>query len=121
MLALRLDAAYCLLVGAGVVCCAGPLAQLLRLPGGVLPAAGAVTTLWGAGVAWMSARMRLRRALRLVLAVNVLASAAVALFSTSAAGLLLALGVLAFALDIAAFAVAQGLALRRLRAAEARG
>lgn len=57
----------------------------------------------------------------LVLAVNVVASAAAALFSTSAAGLLLALGVLAFAVDIAAFAVAQGLALRRLGAARARG
>lgn len=121
MLTLRLDAAYCLLVGAGVFCCAGPLAQLLRLPGGALLAAGAVTALWGAGVAWMSARMPLRHALRLVLAVNVAASAAVAVFSTSVAGLLLALVVLAFALDIAAFAVAQGLALRRLRAAEARG
>lgn len=112
---LRLDAAYCLLVGAGLAVASGTLAGPAGVPSWVLLAAGAATAAWGALLTWLPSRVPLRRALRLVMLVNIVTAAALAVSSAALAGLFVTLGALAIAVDVAAFAVSQGVALRGMR------
>ncbi|MFF2389905.1 hypothetical protein [Agromyces sp. NPDC058104] len=111
---LRLDAIYCVLLGTAVVLSAGPLAELVRIPGVLISTAGLVIVLWAGVVIWLLAKLRIRTALRMVMGVNVLAALLVALCAVAAATLLAVVGVLAVAVDVAAFAVSQALALRTL-------
>ena len=111
---LRLDAAYCALLGAGLAVAAPRVASAVGLPARVLTAAGVLVVIWAGLVVWLLARTPLRGALRLVMTVNILAAVAVATVSLAAAITLAALAVLTVAVDVALFAVSQGFALRRL-------
>ncbi|ARU50676.1 putative membrane protein YkgB [Cellulosimicrobium cellulans] len=117
LLSLRLDAAYCLVLGAVVAALAPSWAPALGVPVPVVAGIGVAVVLWAAVVAWMTARLRLRVALRTVMVANVVAAAAVAAFSATTAGALVLLAVLAVAADVGLFAGSQAVALRRLRTA----
>ncbi|MGX1576253.1 hypothetical protein ACX12M_09610 [Cellulosimicrobium cellulans] len=117
LLSLRLDAAYCLVLGVVVAALAPSWAPALRVPVPVLAGLGVAVVVWAGAVVWMSARLPLRAALRTVMVANVVAAAAVAAFSATTAGVLVLLAVLAVAADVGLFAGSQAVALRRLRAA----
>lgn len=114
---LRLDAAYCLAVGAAVAAFAPLIAQNVALPTPLFVVAGVVVIVWAGLILAMLSRLPLRTALRAVLAVNVVAAAAVAAASVTAATALAVIAVLAVAVDVALFAVSQVAALRTLRPA----
>jgi hypothetical protein len=116
-LSLRLDAAYCTLLGAGVAIAAPAIATSLPMPAWAFVAAGLAVVGWAGLILFMLARLPLRTALVLVMVANLLAAAAVAAVSVLGATLLVLAAVLAVAVDIALFAGSQAFALRRLRAA----
>lgn len=116
-LSLRLDAAYCTLLGAGVAIAAPMIAASLPVPVWTLVVAGVAVLLWAGLLLVLLARLQLRTALRLVMVANLLAAAAVAAVSSLGATLLVLAAVLAVAVDIALFAGSQAFALRRLRTA----
>jgi hypothetical protein len=116
-LSLRLDAAYCAVLGVGVAVAAPVISGPLPLPVAAVVATGVAVALWAGVVVLMLARLPLRAALRCVLGANVLAAAGIAAFSTTGATVLLLLAVLAVAVDVALFAGSQAVALRRLRPA----
>ena len=112
---LRLDAAYCAVLGTVLAVSAPALTSVLALPAAVLMAAGIVVVAWAGLVVGLLARLRLRPALRLVMVVNVLAALGVAAVSVAAATAFAVLAVLAVAVDVALFAASQAVALRALR------
>ncbi|MGB3698102.1 MAG: hypothetical protein WBA05_11780 [Gordonia sp. (in: high G+C Gram-positive bacteria)] len=116
-LSLRLDAAYCTLLGVGVAIAAPTIATSLPLPVWVFVATGAAVVLWADLILIMLARLDLRSALLLVMVANLLAAGAVAVVSALGATLLVIAAVLAVAVDVALFAGSQALAVRRLRPA----
>ncbi|MFF2495749.1 hypothetical protein [Agromyces sp. NPDC058064] len=111
---LRLDAIYCVLLGAAVALGAGPIAEAVGIPGVLVSTAGLMVVLWAGLVLWMLAKLRIRTALRVVMRANVLAALLVALCAVAAGTLLVVVAVLSVAVDVAAFAVSQALALRTL-------
>ncbi|MDT0157927.1 hypothetical protein Q9R19_09855 [Microbacterium sp. ARD32] len=117
---LRLDAAYCAVLGIAVAACSGMLADSIRLPAPLIAAVGVAVILWAALVAWMLVRLQLRAALRVVLIVNMIAVAAVAAASMLASTPPAGLGVVTVAVDVALFAVSQAIALRAGSAASHR-
>ena len=114
---LRLDAAYCLVLGVFVAGMASQIAAVVALPPSLLFATGVIVAVWAGLVLWMVARLRIRLALRLVMGVNVLAAALIAAAALTAASSLVALFVLAIAVDVALFALSQAIAIRKLRSA----
>lgn len=119
MLSLRLDAAYCLILGAGVAFTAPFLATVVSLPVAAVAVAGGAVILWAGVVLWMSIRLPLRLALRAVMIANIVATCAIAGLSAAAAGVFAILAILAIAADVALFAGSQAIALRRLQMAPA--
>ncbi len=113
---LRLDAAYCTVLGAVVAVFSGQIAEGVRLPSLLIAAVGIAVMVWAGGIVWMLARLPLRSALRLVMIANILASVAVGFASATAATLLIVLAVVTVAIDIALFAMSQAVALRALPA-----
>ena len=113
---LRLDAAYCTVLGAAVALFTGQIAEGIALPALLIATAGVAVVVWAGGILWMLARLPLRSALRLVMIANVLAAIAVGFASATAATLLIVLAVAAVAIDIALFATSQAIALRALPA-----
>lgn len=111
---LRLDAAYCAVLGTAVALGAGRIAGGIALPPLVIALSGVAVVVWAAGVWWMLSRLPLRTALRLVMIANTLAALSVGLVSVAAATVLMVGAVLAVALDIALFATSQAVALRTL-------
>lgn len=109
---LRLDAAYCVLLGAAVAIFAEQIAAGVALSPILIASAGVAVVVWAGGILWMLSRLPLRRALRLVMSANVLAAVAVGFASATAATALVVLAVLAVAIDIAIFAASQAFALR---------
>ena len=116
---LRLDAAYCTLLGAGVAITAPAVAASLAVPAWMLVATGVGVVVWAGLILVMLARLQLRTALRLVMVANLLAALVVAAVSTLGATLLVLAAVLTVAVDIALFAGSQAFALRRLRLTQA--
>ncbi|MBK0418252.1 hypothetical protein JD276_04305 [Leucobacter sp. CSA1] len=114
-LSLRLDAAYCTILGAGVALGAPRIATALPMSSWLLAALGLGVVAWAGLILVMLSRLPLRTALRLVMIANLFAAAAVAAVSTTGAALLVVLAVLAVAADITLFAGSQAFALRRLR------
>lgn len=117
MLSLRLDAAYCVLLGASLAIAAPYLDSQLPLPAEVIVAIGVAIVLWAGAVVWMAARLPLRIALRIVMVANIGAAGAIAASSALAAGVFVLLVILAVAADVGVFAGSQAIALRRLRTA----
>lgn len=113
---LRLDAAYCVLLGLGVAVFSGKIAEGVAFSPVLIAAAGIVVVVWAGGILWMLARLSLRTALRLVMVANLLAAVAVAFASAAAATLLVVAAVVTVAVDIALFATSQAIALRALPA-----
>ncbi|GMA22417.1 hypothetical protein GCM10025864_01760 [Luteimicrobium album] len=116
-LSLRLDAAYCTVLGIGVAFAAPLIAGPLPLPVAAVVAIGVAVAVWAGVVLLLLARLSLRAALRCVLSANVVAALGIAAFSTTGATVLLLLAVLGVAVDVALFAWSQAMALRRLRPA----
>ncbi len=110
---LRLDAAYCALAAVLVGAFAAPLAEVFAVPGWVLVAVAAGTAGWAAALWHAAGRVAARPWLVTVLAANVVAAVAVAGLAVSwpAGAFALLLG--AVAVEVAAFAVSQAVALRR--------
>lgn len=111
---LRIDAAYCAVLGVGVAAFAAPIAEGIALSPTLIAAIGVAVVVWAGAVLWMLARLPLRTALRLVMVANLLAAVAVSFASAAAATLLAVLTALAVAIDVAAFAGSQWVAIRRL-------
>lgn len=109
---LRLDAAYCVLLGATVAIFAEQIAAGVTLSPILIASAGVAVVVWAGGILWMLSRFPLRRALWLVMSANVLAAVAVGFASATAATALVVLAILAVAIDIAIFATSQAIALR---------
>lgn len=116
---LRLDAIYCISLGILVGVAAPIAANPVGLPVALLVGAGIATALWGVYVGWASHRQPLRTSARLVMIANIVASAGLALTGLFAGTTVLALAAGVLAVDIAAFAVSQGIALRRMQRASA--
>lgn len=112
---LRLDAAYCAVLGTAVAFAAPVLTDAVRLPVWTLIALGVAVIAWAVLILVMMARMPLRSVLRVVMVVNLLAAAVIAAVSGVAATVLVVLAILAIAVDVALFAGSQFIALRRLR------
>jgi hypothetical protein len=118
-LSLRFDAIYCIAIGLVVAATAPLTTEGVALPAPILVVAGAGVVGWGAYVWWASRRRPIRTSARLVMIANTVASlglAATGLFSGTA---VLSLAAFALAVDVAAFAVSQGVALRRMKGATA--
>jgi hypothetical protein len=113
---LRLDAAYCTVLGAAVALFSGQIAEGVALPALLIATAGITVMVWAGGIVWMLARLPLRSALRLVMIANILAALAVGFASATAATVLIVLAVVTVAIDIALFATSQAVALRALPA-----
>ncbi|MFJ2552724.1 hypothetical protein [Microbacterium sp. NPDC087591] len=111
---LRLDAAYCLILGVLVAAAAPQIATVMRVPLPLLFAAGIIVVVWACAVLWMVSRLRLAPALRLVLGVNIVATALIGAASVVAETPVIAIVVLAVALEVALFAVSQAIAVRGL-------
>lgn len=109
---LRIDAAYCLVLGVAIALGAGPVAHLVGLPPAVISVVGLVVVAWAGGVCWMLTRLPSRVALRVVMTANVLAAVAVASASVAVATALVAVALLTVAVDVALFATSQAVALR---------
>lgn len=116
-LSLKLDAAYCAVLGIGVAVAAPAIDDSYALPAPLIVAAGLAVAAWALLVILMLRRLALRTALRSVLAVNVVAALVVAGVSVTGTATLAVLAAIAIACDIALFAGSQAVALRRLRAA----
>jgi len=110
---LRLDAFYCAGAGLIAVLLFAPLATLLDTPPAVPAVAGIATVGWAGLVHRLAARPSWRSPVAAVAAANVVGAAAIAalaiLAPATAARVLLG----AVAVEVAAFAVAQLVALRR--------
>ncbi|MBB5119296.1 hypothetical protein [Streptomyces eurocidicus] len=113
LLSLRVDALYCLLVGLLIASTAPLTATTVQLPALVVVSIGGAVVLW-AGVVWWLSLRPLTGSLRLVLAANALAACVLAAVSVVAASVLVLLTLVAVAIDVAAFAGSQIVALRRL-------
>lgn len=114
MLSLRLDALYCLVVGAAVAASAPALSGAIALPVPAIFIAGLLVVVWAAAVELMRRRLPLSVALWTVMAANVVATVAVAVVSLTAAAVVAVLAVLAVAVDVSLFAGSQAIALRRI-------
>ncbi|MDK8435025.1 MULTISPECIES: hypothetical protein [unclassified Brevibacterium] len=112
---LRLDAAYCFVLGSLMMFAAPSISPTVSVPAGYLVVLGAVVIAWAALILLMLRGLELRTALRAVMVANLGAAVAVAAFSTVGAAVFVALSVLAIAADIALFAGSQAFALRRMR------
>lgn len=110
-LSLRIDAAYCAVLGLGVIAAAPLLEDVLALPTVALVAVGGLTVAWAGGLCWLLTRAPLPVALRIVAAANILAAAALAVFSSLAATVPLTIALITLAIDIALFAGSQLAAL----------
>lgn len=114
-LSLRLDAIYCLVLGV-VVAVAAPLVESpTGLSAPLLLAIGIAAAGWGVLVWWSSERWPLRLTLRCVMVANLVASGALAVTGLVAGPVALMIGAAVLSIDVAAFAVSQGVALRRTR------
>lgn len=111
---LRLDAAYCALLGAGLIVWATSIADGVALPPLLIAGVGIAVIVWAAAIVWMLARLPLRAVLRVVMVANIGAAFAVAFVSAAAATLLFVLAIVLVAAEVGLFAASQAIALRAL-------
>lgn len=118
-LSLRFDAIYCIVLGLVVAITAPFAASGVALSPALLVGVGGATVLWGAYV-WRAAQQRpIRTSARLVMVANIIASLGLVTTGIVAGTTVLALAAFALAIDVAAFAVSQGIALRRIKGSAA--
>lgn len=113
-LSLRADAAYCALTAVCLLVFARALAVGLAVPTWVLLTAAVATGTWAASLCSAAGSARLRTWLAVVLAANVVSAVLVATLAVTRPLDALSLLLLAVAVEVAAFAALQGLALRRV-------
>lgn len=113
---LRLDSAYCVILGVAVALFSRQIADGVALPPLLVATAGIAVVAWAGRIVWMLARLPLRLALRCVMVANVLAAIAVGFASAAAATVLIVVAVVMVAIDITLFAASQAIALRALPA-----
>lgn len=114
-LSLRFDAIYCIVLGLVVAVAAPFAANGVALSPALLIGVGGATLLWGAYV-WRASHQRpIRTSARLVMVANIVASLGLATTGIVAGTTVLALAAFTLAIDVAAFAVSQGIALRRIK------
>ena len=104
---LQLDAVYC---GGGALIAlalAEPLGRLFHVSTLLVLAIGAATACWTLVLVWLTRTGDLRQPLRIVAAVNAVASAAVAVLAAVEPARAARLLLIAVAIEVAAFAVAQ--------------
>lgn len=118
-LSLRFDAIYCIVLGLVVAVTPPFAASGVALSPALLIGVGAATFLWGAYVWRASLQRPIRTSARLVMVANIVASLALATTGIVAGTTVLALAAFALAIDVAAFAVSQGIALRRIKGSAA--
>lgn len=114
-LSLRLDAAYCVVLGIIVVLASTQIAQTIALPTPIVVVTGVVVAAWGLWVEWMRRHLERRLALRVVMIANIVATMAIALVSLVAATFFSILVIISIAVDVALFAGSQAAALRIMR------
>lgn len=114
-LSLRLDAAYCVVLGFIVVLASTQIAQTIALPTPIVVVTGVVVAAWGLWVEWMRRHLERRLALRVVMIANIVATMAIALVSLVAATFFSILVIISIAVDVALFAGSQAAALRIMR------
>ena len=112
---LRIDAAYCFVLGLFVAFAAPQIATVVALPLPLLIGTGILVAVWSGTVLWLVQRVRIRLALQLVMGVNIVAALLIAVAAMTAASALIVIAIIAIALDVALFAVSQAVALRALR------
>ena len=110
---LRLDAVYC--AGAGLIAIVlfTPLARLLETPRAVPVVAGVATVVWAVLLHRLAERAVWRTPVTAVAAANALAVAGLVVLAVLAPGIAARLLLAAVAIEVAAFAVGQAVALRR--------
>ncbi|MFK3678376.1 hypothetical protein ACI2IP_11645 [Microbacterium sp. NPDC090218] len=114
-LSLRFDAIYCVVLGLVVAVTAPFTAQGVALPTPLLVSVGGAVFVWGTYVWWASSQKPIRTNARLVMIANIAASLGLAATGLVAETTVLTLAACALAIDVSAFAVSQGIALRRLK------
>lgn len=111
---LRLDVLYCAVAAVGLVGFAGPLAELAGVPAVALTVAGVGVLGWAGYLAYLTAKAPRRQALRVVLAVNVVATLGIAVAAVTSQQVVLTALLAAVAVEVGAFAVSQALALKAI-------
>lgn len=112
-LSLRADAAYCALAAFCLLIFVGPLARAMHTPIAVLIVASGATAVWALILRFAAHAPDVRPWLRGVLAANTAAAGWVALLAVTRPSDAMAFLLLAVAIEVAAFAVIQAVALRR--------
>lgn len=116
-LSLRLDAVYCGVAAAVVGLAADAWSGPSGAPAGLLRAIATLVAVW-AGLLWLLARRgRVGRSLRFVGVANVVAAAAIAVAAALVPSIAMAVLLGAVAVEVAAFAISQAVAVRRSGAA----
>lgn len=116
-ISLRIDAVYCLVIGALVAIVSPFAGSLVGLPIILLVGIGMATSGWGVYVWLLVMRHPIRTSARFVMSANIAVTCLLAVTGLVAGTTVLALGAFVLAVDVAAFAVSQGVALRRMRIA----
>lgn len=116
-LSLRFDAIYCVVLGLVVAGTAPLAARGVALSAPVLVGVGGAVFTWGAYVWWASFRTRIRASTRFVMSANIAATLGLAATGLVAETTALTLAAFVLAVDVTAFAVSQGVALRLLKRA----
>ncbi|MDI6024383.1 hypothetical protein QBL02_12610 [Leucobacter sp. UT-8R-CII-1-4] len=111
---LRIDAIYCLILGAFVAITAPQLSRVIALPMPLIAGTGLLVAIWAMLVWRMVQRMRIRLALQLVMGVNIVAALLIVAASLTSASTLVMFIVVAVAIDVALFAVSQAVAIRNI-------
>lgn len=118
-LSLRVDAIYCIVLGLLIAVTAPIASSGEAVPPALLIAVGGMTFLWGVYVWRASDQRPIRTSTRFVMAANIAASLALATTGLVAGPTVLAFAAFVLAIDVGAFAVSQGVALRRLKGSTA--
>ncbi|MGZ0148940.1 hypothetical protein ACXJJ3_17830 [Kribbella sp. WER1] len=111
---LRLDVLYCAVAAVALMAFARPLAGLAQLPATALAVSGIGVLAWSAYLAYLTARAPRRQALRVVLTVNLVATAGIVAAAVTSQQFVLTALLAAVATEVGAFALTQALALRAL-------
>lgn len=110
---LRLDAIYCAAAGVIAIVGFGPLASLLAIPRAIPFGAGAATLVWALLLFRLAERGAWRASVTAVAAANAVAAAGLVALAALAPGVAATLLLAAVATEVAAFAGAQAVAVRR--------
>ena len=110
---LRVDAAYCAATGLILIAAVAPLSEILAAPQALLVLGGVAAVAWALVLRQLARRARWRAPVAVVASANLLATAAIAALALATPRLAGQLLLAAVAVEVAAFAAGQAVALRR--------